>query len=53
MATTYEIVLAALADHDYNAGAGMHWHPSKEPTAQAQQVAARIVRDLLAAEKEN
>lgn len=42
--TLEQKILEVLADHDYNGGAGMHWHPSKTPTDQAKTVAARITR---------
>lgn len=41
-----EKILEVLTDHDYNGGAGMHWHPSKTPTDQALVVAARIAKEL-------
>lgn len=38
-------VLRILADHDYNDGGMMRWHPSGEPTEQAERVADRIMRE--------
>lgn len=41
----FNIVLAILADMDYNDGAMMRWS-SGRPTAQAARVANRIIREL-------
>lgn len=46
MATTYDIVLAALVDYDYNDGGMMHWYPSGKPTDRAIKLAERITREL-------
>jgi hypothetical protein len=40
------IIVSVLADLDYNDGGMMRWHPSGEPTEQAEAVATRIVREL-------
>lgn len=50
---TYNKILAILADHDYNDGAGMRWHPSGTPTDQAERVARRITAELYLASKGN
>lgn len=45
-ADTKKIITDILADHDYNFGAGMRWHPTGEPTDRAKAVADRITSAL-------